>query len=155
VLEILVTVLLGTVKFGMTFPLAIIEFHFGFFETIFWLNLGGAIGIFFFAYLSEYLNKQWNRWMRNRRRKKRKTEPDGRKAIFTRRNRRIIRIKQKYGLAGIAFATPILFSIPIGVFLVIHYYHTTRYKLVWMLGSNIIWSFIYTSFYFFAYSLIR
>ncbi|MFZ5940141.1 MAG: hypothetical protein ACOYXB_06170 [Bacteroidota bacterium] len=154
-MRILLTILLGSVKFGMTFPIAIFEFGFSFFETILWINIGGLAGVFFFAYLSEYINRWWNRTVRGRIRRNARKRPKKTKRIFTSRNRRIIRIKQRYGLAGIAFATPVLFSIPIGVFLVVHYYHSRPYKLIWMLGSNLVWSFLYTAFYTFCYQLFR
>lgn len=160
---IIISILLASVKFAMTFPLAVLQFKFSFFETILYLNIGGALGVIFFAYLSEYINRWWIRFLRNRRKKRNKTlqaasplaTASEQKKIFTRRNRRIITIKQRYGLAGIAMATPILFSIPIGVFLVVHYYHDRRHKLLWLLGANLGWSFIYTAFYTFFYELVR
>ena len=152
--RIIIVILLGTVKFGMTFPIAILQFRFSFFETILYLNIGGAIGVYFFAYLSEYINKWWNNMVRKRRKERAGSGPVKKKKVFTKRNRRIINIKQKYGLAGISLATPVLFSIPLGVFLAVHYYHSNRYKLLWMLGANLIWSFIYTSFYTFCYQIV-
>lgn len=149
-MNIVVTILLASVKFAITFPLVILEFKFSFFETILWMNVGGILGIYFFAYLSEGLN----RWIKNlisQRKKKRgiAEKPKKKKRIFTKRNRRIIQIKQKYGLIGIAFITPLLLSIPIGVFLAVRYYPRSRAKYAFLIGSNIAWSFIYTSFYMF------
>ncbi len=154
-MNIIVTILLASVKFAMTFPLAILEFKFSFFETILWMNIGGILGVFFFAYLSESLI----RWIKNlisqRKRKLGIVEkPKKKKKIFTKRNRRIIRIKQRYGLIGIALTTPLLLSIPIGVFLAVRYYPRSRTKYVFLIGSNIAWSFIYTSFYMFWKELL-
>ena len=53
--EILLTILFSATKFAMTFPLVIWQFEFSFLETILWTNVGGIIGIFFFAFLSEKL----------------------------------------------------------------------------------------------------
>jgi hypothetical protein len=124
------------------------QFDFSFAETILWTNVGGVIGIYFFAFLSERLIGWWKGLFRQSNRKK--TE-DGRrgKKIFTRKNRRIVRIKQKYGLFGIAISTPFLLSIPVGVFLVVRYYRTSKTKFLYLIGSNVIWSVIYTVFYIF------
>ena len=154
-MNIVVTILLASVKFAVTFPLAIMEFKFSFFETILWMNVGGLLGIYFFAYVSEGIN----RWIKNlisaRKRKRGIIEkPKKKKKIFTKRNRRIIRIKQKYGLIGIALTTPLLLSIPIGVFLAVRYYPRSRTKYAYLIGSNIAWSFIYTSFYMFWNDLL-
>ncbi len=138
----------------MTFPLAIMEFKFSFFETILWMNVGGVIGIFFFAYLSESLIN-WINGLINKRNKKRGIVKKTKKyKTFTRRNRRIVRIKQKYGLIGIALTTPLLFSIPIGVFLAVRYYPRSKLKYYYLIGSNVVWSFIYTSFYMFWNDLL-
>lgn len=154
-MDILLTILLSAVKFGMTFPLAVMEFRFGFFETILWINIGGLAGIYFFAYLSKGLN----RWIESmvQRWKSRDAAPAGEKnnrKIFTRRNRRIVRIKQRYGLIGIAATTPLLLSIPVGVFLVVRYYPRNQLRYVCLIGSNLVWSFIYTSFYMFWKDLL-
>jgi len=154
-MDILLTILLSSVKFGMTFPLAVMEFRFSFFETILWINIGGLAGIYFFAYLSEGLN----RWIETRiqRWKAGRSGPakeKKNKRIFTKRNRRIVRIKQRYGLIGIAATTPLLLSIPVGVFLVVRYYPRNRTRYLWLVASNLVWSFLYTSFYMFWNDLL-
>jgi len=132
----------------MTFPLVIMQFEFSFLETILWTNVGGIIGIYFFAFLSDRLIAWWNR---NFRRSRKSSDADGEhtKKIFTKRNRRIVTIKQKYGLIGIAVATPFLLSIPVGVFLVVRYYRSSRSKFLYLILSNVFWSLIYSAFYIF------
>lgn len=154
-MNIVITVLLASVKFAMTFPLAIMEFKFSFFETILWINVGGILGIYFFAYLSEGLNRWIQKLITQRKNKKGNTEkPKKNKKVFTKKNRRIIRIKQRYGLIGIALSTPLLLSIPVGVFLAVRYYPRSQTKYGYLIGSNIIWSFIYTCFYMFWNDLL-
>jgi hypothetical protein len=138
----------------MTFPLAILEFRLGFFETVFWTNLGGLIGIFIFAFLSEQIIFLWKNYIGKYflfifNRKKFHNPPP--KKLFTRKNRKIIRIKNRYGLIGIAMVTPVLLSIPVGVFLVIRYFNQKKGKFAILFSSNIIWSFVYTFFYFYCY----
>lgn len=143
--QIIFTILSSSVKFAMTFPLVVLQFRFSFAETILWTNVGGLMGIYFFAYLSDKLINWWQKTFRPR---KKATVHAGRtKAIFTKRNRRIIRIKQKYGLPGIAMITPILLSIPVGTFLMVRYYNRSRFRFVSLVASNLIWSVIYTLFY--------
>lgn len=146
--EILLTILFSSFKFAATFPLVILQFEFPFAETILWTNVGGIVGIYFFAYLSERLLAWWKRAFRRSNRHIMEDEQKEKK-IFTRKNRRIVRIKQKYGLIGIALITPLLLSIPVGVFLVVRYYNTSKNKFLYLIASNLIWSVIYTGFYMF------
>lgn len=151
-IQIILTILSGSVKFAMTFPLAVMQFKFSFVETILWTNIGGILGVYFFAYLSDKL-MEW--WQGTFRKKQKPGEPGKkRKKIFTKRNRRIIRIKQRYGLIGIALITPLLLSIPVGTFLMVRYYHRSRFKFVSLIASNIVWSVIYTFFYIFWKGLL-
>jgi hypothetical protein len=146
--QIILTILFSSFKFAATFPLVIIQFEFSFAETILWTNVGGALGIYFFAFLSEKLISWWKRAFRKSNRTILEDEQQVKK-IFTRRNRRIVRIKQKYGLMGIALITPFLLSIPVGVFLVVRYYRTSKTRFLYLIGANVIWSVIYTGFYMF------
>lgn len=153
VVQIVLTILLSSVKFAMTFPLAVIQFQFSFTETLLWTNVGGVLGVYFFAFLSERVISWWNRTFRKSRLEKRKNNPSERK-IFTKKNRRIVHIKQKYGLLGIALSTPFLLSIPVGTFLVVRYYRLTTRGFVYLVASNLLWSVIYAVFYFFWDGLI-
>jgi len=132
----------------MTFPVAILQFEFTFFETILWTNVGGVLGIYFFAFVSGKLIAWWNRTFKTRPLEPESTSASGKKT-FTRRNRRIVRIKQQYGLIGIALSTPIILSIPLGTFLVVRYYRTNSSKFPYLIVSNVIWSIIYAGFYLF------
>ena len=145
--QIILTILSSAVKFAMTFPLAVMQFRFSFHETILWTNVGGILGIYFFAFLSEKLIAWWTRTFRKKRPAFGYRNPE--KKIFTRKNRRIIRIKQRYGLFGIAITTPFLLSIPVGTFLVVRYYRTRKIKFTYLIVSNMVWSVIYTVFYMF------
>lgn len=151
--QIALTILFSSFKFAATFPLVVLQFNFSFVETILWTNVGGIAGIYFFAYLSEKILAWWKRTFRRSDRHILADEQQEKK-IFTRKNRRIVRIKQKYGLIGIALTTPLLLSIPVGVFLVVRYYNTSKKKFLYLIVSNLIWSVIYTSFYMFWEGLL-
>ena len=137
-IQIILTILSSSVKFAMTFPLAVLQFNFNFAETVLWTNVGGILGIYFFTYLSDKIMELWKRTFRKKRKK-----------IFTKKTRRIVRIKQSYGLIGIALITPLLLSIPVGTFLMVRYYPRSPYKIAALFASNIVWSVIYTLFYLF------
>ena len=146
--HILLTILFSSFKFAATFPLVILQFNFSFLETILWTNVGGIAGIYFFAFLSGKLISWWKRTFRVSHRDP--VEKEGQtKKIFTKRKRRIVRIKQQYGLIGIAISTPFLLSIPVGVFLVVRYYRSSSIKFLYLIVSNVVWSVIYTAFYMF------
>ena len=147
-LEIVLTILFSSFKFAATFPLVIIQFESSFLETILWTNVGGIAGIYFFAFLSEKLISWWKRTFRRSNRSILEDEQQVKK-VFTKRNRRIVRVKKKYGLIGIAAITPFLLSIPVGVFLVVRYYRTSKTKFLYLIAANVIWSLIYTGFYMF------
>jgi hypothetical protein len=147
-IQILLTILLSSFKFAATFPLVILQFNFSFLETILWTNVGGIAGIYFFTFLSGKLIAWWNRTFRKPRENSRDAEASTKK-IFTRRNRRIVRIKQQYGLIGIAVSTPIVLSIPVGAFLAVRYYRSSTSKFFYLIASNVVWSVIYTAFYMF------
>ena len=157
VFQILITILSSSTKFAMTFPLAVWQFDFSFLETLLWTNAGGILGIYFFAYLSERILAWWRRsWLRRRFRNRlnKQEESEKKKAVFTKRNRRIVSIKQRYGLPGIAFITPLLLSIPLGVFLVVRYYRNHQLRFTYLMASNLLWSLIYTAFYMFCEDLL-
>ncbi len=150
---ILLTILFSSFKFAATFPLVIIQFEFSFLETILWTNVGGILGVYFFAFLADLLIAWWKRTFRRSNRHILEDEQQVKK-VFTRRNRRIVRTKQKYGLMGIALITPFLLSIPVGVFLVVRYYHHSRNRFLYLIAANLIWSLIYTGFYMFWEELL-
>ncbi len=132
----------------MTFPLVIMQFEFSFMETILWTNTGGMMGVYFFSFLSDRLISWWNMTFRQSKNMNADAPPAD-KSIFTKKNRRIVRIKQQYGLFGIAISTPIILSIPVGVFLVVRYYGITKKGFTYLIASNLVWSFIYSGFYLF------
>jgi hypothetical protein len=150
-----IVLILSSFKFAMTFPIAIMEFGFGFFKTILWTNLGGFSGILFFTFLSETLIRFWRKTVypllfKNRRQKKERSL-----IRFSSRIRRIVKIKQTYGLPGLAFLTPLLLSIPVGTFIGVRYFRNKKILIAWLTLSNFIWSFIYTGFYELCYDFYK
>jgi hypothetical protein len=67
------------------------------------------------------------------------------KAFFTRRNRRIVKIKRSYGMWGIVIATPVLLTIPVGAFLARHYYSKNRKIILYMMASIAGWGVVFSA----------
>ena len=138
----LTIIFLCTWKFAATFPLAIYAMKMSFTETLLFTNIGGIIGAVVFVFFSDLLIKAYkNFWPEKLKFKKNK------KVVFTKRNRRLVKIKVKYGLYGIVILSPLLLSIPVGAFLTVKYYGTHKSNILWLIAGQIFWSLVYTLFY--------
>jgi len=129
-------------KFAATFPLAIYAMKMSTTETLVYTNAGGIIGVLVFVFFSDMLLKAYNRYWPASLKFKKKT-----RVVFTKRNRRLVSIKKKYGLSGIVILSPLILSIPIGAFLTVKYYGKKKANILWLIAGQIFWSAIYTLFY--------
>lgn len=91
------------------------------------------MGVIGFIYFSRILKKLVSRLPTLRKKKKR---------IFTRRNRIIVRVKQNFGLVGIAFITPWLLTIPVGTIISCGIYRNRRRVFWYQSASVVFWSFV-------------
>lgn len=141
----IIIILSSTWKFAATFPVALYICHMSAIETLIYTNIGGLLGIVFFTWISKGIILLLDKYWPARERFKVKD-----KKVFTRRNKRLVVLKNKYGLPGIVILTPILLSIPIGVFLNTKYYGYNKMSYLYIFMSQLVWSLIYT----FAYTLL-
>jgi hypothetical protein len=139
----LTVIAFSTWKFAATFPVAVYAFKMSFFETILYTNIGGLIGIIVFAFLSKGILKIIKLLCPVKSNDSKKS-----KKIFTRRNKRIIFLKNKFALPGILILTPVLLSIPVGVFIVTKYFGRKNINYLYLLLVQFLWSVIYTTIYF-------
>lgn len=106
--------------------------------TFFLLLFGGILGIVAFYYLGRIINIGINsfylRWKKNKTLLK----------TGSKRNRRLIILKNKYGLIGISVLTPIFLSIPLGCFLASRFYGKKASTLFVMLAGIIGWTIVFT-----------
>ncbi|MCE3260022.1 MAG: hypothetical protein K0S12_1663 [Bacteroidetes bacterium] len=125
-------------------PAAVILFKFNFIKVFIVSCAGGIGGTIFYVYLSAALLKWWDNY-------KEKKQIFKKKKIFTKGNRRIIRIKNRFGLQGIAILTPVLLSIPLGAFVAERFYKDKRkvitYISIWVVIWSVAFYFIYYLFY--------
>jgi len=64
--------------------------------------------------------------------------------LFTKKNRRKVKIWRQYGLKGVAFLTPIIFS-PIGGTMVANSFGESKKKIIlYMFVSSVFWAFTLT-----------
>lgn len=107
--------------------------------------IGGIIGIVIFTYLGSFIQEFFIRKYPNQFGKK-----------FTRSNRFLVRIKQRFGLGGIAVLTPIVLSIPVGVLFALTLTHDKRKIMISMLVSMFFWAtLLFLPYYLFNINLIE
>ncbi len=142
--EIVAVFLLSTIKFVFgSVPLAL-GFGFSFFEAVTVTSLGGFFGATFFVYMSDKILS----FLKKRKARKKLENPNlPINKVFTNRNRMIVRVKKRFGLAGIAFLSPFLFPLPIGCFLAVRYFKNKHRILVYMFVAILFWS--VTAYYFY------
>ena len=70
----------------------------------------------------------------------------GKRKLFTPRNRRLVKIWRKYGLKGVAFLTPVFFSPIIGTVMAASFGETKQRIFFYMLGSALFWGVIFSLF---------
>ncbi len=152
-LKILIVFLVSSIKFLIA-PALSFGMGLNFVQTWLSTTAGGIVGVVVFFFLSKWILQLYSKYFfyyfHLFRLKLYKTLnisvpkfiPARR---FTRRNRMIIKIVKKFGMAGIVILTPVLLSIPLGTFIAARYYSTNRFLLVYLSGSVLFWSLFMSS----------
>lgn len=152
-LKILIVFLVSSIKFlfapALSFGLGL-----NFIQTWLSTTAGGIVGVVVFYFLSKWLLQLYSKYFFYYIHLVRvkvhhtlnitvpKFIPARR---FTKRNRMIIKIVKKFGMAGIVILTPVLLSIPLGTFIATRYYSTNRFLLVYLSVSVLFWSLFMSS----------
>lgn len=157
VLKIIQVFLLATVKYVITFPFAIL-IGLNLQQTLIVVTLGGIAGFFFFYHLSGFALTRFHH-VRSFLRKhlplsvrlKYRQLVAWRKGltgerVFSKRNRFIVRLRSKLGLAGIIILSPVILSIPIGAFLLNKYYSKHKFAMPYMVLSILSWTAVFVAF---------
>lgn len=122
----------------------------GFVKTLVYTAIGGNAGMLTFYFsgkgLLELFRKRYLRRVQDRTAKGLPPKP-----IFTRTNRLIVRVKQRYGIIGLASFAPPTLSVPITAILAAKYFRHDRRTLPSLLISVLIWSVVLST----AWSFIR
>jgi hypothetical protein len=160
--KIILIILLSSVKFVLGPAFAYdTQYDFSFFEMVLYCVIGGMLGVVTFTFFSKHVFRFWHyvkmKFKKTFRKKEIFSEPVAdidqkldihyeyisskpAKKIFTRRNRKVVRIWRKYGLFGIAFLTPVFLSIPIGTILANSLVDNRRKIIIYMFFSLLLWS---------------
>ncbi len=110
---------------------------------------GAVFGSIVFTYLFAGILKWWNNL------KEGMFSSKHPKKVFTKFNRRVIRIKHRFGLTGIAILTPIFLSIPIGAFLAERFYKDKKKVILYLSISAIGWCVILYFLFLFFYETFK
>jgi hypothetical protein len=136
---------LSTVKFGFGGVPAAVFANFPFFKAVTITTAGGITGSILFANISEWVIVHWNKFRDKYIPSKRKNKKNILESKF------VQNIKNKWGLAGIAFFTPFILSIPVGTFLAVRFFPDKQKVISYMLISITLWDillyFLYHKFY--------
>lgn len=141
-LETIIAALIATLKFALTVPFFIIREKLTFWESLIFGISSGTFGIILFMFLSARILNFWE-WFKTKTGLLKRKKP---KKVFTKRTRRWVKFRTKYGLVGIALASPFFLSLPVGCFLAVRYYKNKREIFLYMFGGVVIWSFVYATF---------
>jgi membrane protein DedA with SNARE-associated domain len=132
IIEIIVLLLLSSVKFALAVGYMLFNKGFGYWETVAILMIGGSLGVLAFYFFGEWIMHKWKTF-RNA-----KSTPKK----FTKTNRFIVKVRKKYGLIGLALITPVLLSIPVGCIIAARYYRFSYKVILYLLASVVFWSFL-------------
>jgi hypothetical protein len=152
-LKILIVFLVSSIKFLIA-PALSFGMGLNFIQTWLSTTAGGIVGVVVFFFLSKWILQLYSRYFFYYFHLARikiygflnikvpKFIPARR---FTKRNRLIITIVKKFGMAGIVILTPVLLSIPVGTFIATRYYSANRFLLVYLSASVLFWSLFMSS----------
>lgn len=130
-------------------PTVIAIYKSNYFMALFSSCVGAIFGTIVFTYVFAGILKWWDRVKEGMFTSK---HP---KKIFTKFNRRVIRIKHRFGLTGIALLTPIFLSIPIGAFLAERFYKDKGKVILYLSASAVFWCFTLYFIFLFFYDSFR
>lgn len=134
-LKILSVFLTSMVLYGkIAVPAAVLLFKYDLLKVFVVTVSGGILGNIFFVNMMAAILK----WIHRYRVRKGSIH---RKKIFTRFNKNIIRVKQRFGLTGLAFITPMFLSTPLGAFLAEKFYKNKRKIILYFSVSIVFWCF--------------
>lgn len=135
----LIVVLISSTRFTYG-PLYGLGVGLSFTESFICSLIGGLSGTLFYYFIASKLFKYYA---------KKRRESLKKKPIFTKTNRKIIRIKQRFGIIGIGFLTVPVFSIMIGSMIAWKFFHHKKTTLPILFGFVLFYNILYCVLYYF------
>lgn len=119
----------------LTGPAVVLAAGYGPVATIFITFLGGSLGCVIFFYTGSAIFAWWERYFPSKKKKR----------IFSRKNRALVRFKNKFGVYGLAAIIPIV-SIPVSCFISAKYFRHDRRAIPAYILATAIYSVLITLF---------
>ncbi|POY38476.1 hypothetical protein C3K47_03525 [Solitalea longa] len=135
-LEYIGFLLLSSVKFFFFYPVFITKENYNFFEAMTFGLTSGFIGTVTFTFFGDLLYK----FFHNLKLKREAQQPSKQKSPSVKQRRWIIKLRNGWGLWGIALLSPVLITIPFGCFLATRYYHNKHKILGHFMLAIAFWS---------------
>jgi len=110
-------------------------YRFGFVLSVLVTVCGGMLGVFFFAFVWKEIEIIWKRVFQR--------DLIAKKIKYTKFKRFVVRFRQRFGVAGIAFLTPILLQVPVGTVLAMRLDKNFKKVSLYMLLSFLFYSVIF------------
>jgi uncharacterized membrane protein len=136
ILKYLSVYLISMVKF-FAGPVTGISLGLSYTETVLFTVAGMMTSVMVFS----FIGRAFSTWMSKRRRQQRKP-------VFSNKNRRIVKVWQKFGVTGIAFLTPILLTPIVGTIVAALFGASRKRIFIHMLWSSVFWGLCLTLFVF-------
>jgi hypothetical protein len=130
IFSVFITCTFFFVKLGV--PTAVIVFKYNFLKVFLVSCAGGITGNIIFTNLSATILK----WIDDY---KLKSNKNHKKTVFTKSTRRVVRIKRSFGLAGLAFITPLIGQ-PVGAFFAEKFFKNKKKVILYLSVSVVVWS---------------
>jgi hypothetical protein len=166
--KIVLIILLSSVKFVAGPPFAYFDerYDFTFFETVLYCVIGGMLGVWVFTFFSleiqiitSWIKRQFKKAVQKPQpfSKPRSTEgdieityelvsdADPKKKVFSSQSRKFVRLWKKYGMIGVSFLTPVIFSIPVGTVILNAFEDNKKKIFVYMFFSILFWALFFTT----------
>ena len=120
----------GSIKYLVALGL-IFYYDYNFGESMILAITGSMMGVLFFSYTRDALKLLWYKYVGK--------PKQGKQFRVNWRTRLIVRTRQRFGLAGIAFLTPILLTIPVGTLVALSMYRSKPNKIYFSLITTSIY----------------
>ena len=142
-LKYLTIIALSTFKF-VGGPLAGVGFGYSIVTTALCTFIGMMTTVILFTSFNKQINGLSKRFLSGKNKK-----------VFTKKNRRFVKVWNQYGLKGVAFLTPLLLT-PIGGTILANSFSSNKRLIIqYMAISGFFWSFVITTILFYFGNLIK
>lgn len=129
-IKICLVVGLSSVKHASGAPLAA-SLGFSYLEAALLMTFGGLLGILIMLYCMQTVKYAATKYL-----------PSKKKKVFNKRNRMIVKVRKKFGMAGLALIGPLVISLPITVIIMTAIFGDKRKVLLYTGLSVVLWSFM-------------